>query len=236
MFNKLAEIKTKLSDVRSMLRKLVCIGKVSKVDAELRRVKVTFPGLRYPESDWLPVLGLRSTSVSISCNLEPGEQVLCLFIPSGSMMSGFVLGSMANKSAKPYIANVDKFGVQFKDGTLLEYDQSSATGVLKIKGSEPALIVNESGVTIDSPKYTVNAPTILLNGQTHITKALTGDMTATFTGLVGAAGYGSTTGGAAVMSSGATMKGSVTINGVTVAVISHKHNDAEGRPTSTANQ
>jgi hypothetical protein len=38
------------------------------------------------------------------------------------------------------------------------------------------------------------------------------------------------------MSSGATMKGSVTINGVTVAVISHKHNDAEGRPTSTANQ
>ncbi|CAK1775793.1 Phage baseplate assembly protein V [Vibrio crassostreae] len=236
MFNKLAEIKTKLSDVRSMLRKLVCIGKVSKVDAELRRVKVTFPGLRYPESDWLPVLGLRSTSVSISCNLEPGEQVLCLFIPSGSMMSGFVLGSMANKSAKPYIANVDKFGVRFKDGTLLEYDQSSATGVLKIKGSEPALIVNESGVTIDSPKYTVNAPTILLNGQTHITKALTGDMTATFTGLVGAAGYGSTTGGAAVMSSGATMKGSVTINGVTVAVISHKHNDAEGRPTSTANQ
>ncbi|CAK2383657.1 hypothetical protein VCRA2116O372_730002 [Vibrio crassostreae] len=118
----------------------------------------------------------------------------------------------------------------------MEYDQSSATGVLKIKGNEPALIVNESGVTIDSPKYTVNAPTILLNGQTHITKALTGDMTATFTGLVGAAGYGSTTGGAAVMNSGATMKGSVTINGVTVAVISHKHNDAEGRPTSTANQ
>ncbi|MEZ9545621.1 MULTISPECIES: phage baseplate assembly protein V [Vibrio] len=236
MFNKLAEMKTKLSDVLSMLRKLVCIGKVSKVDTELRRVKVTFPGLRYPESDWLPVLGFRSKNVSISCNLEPGEQVLCLFIPSGSMMSGFVLGSMANKSAKPYIANVDKFGVRFKDGTLLEYDQSSATGVLKIKGNEPALIVNESGVTIDSPKYTVNAPTILLNGQTHITKALTGDMTATFTGLVGAAGYGSTTGGAAVMNSGATMKGSVTINGVTVAVISHKHNDAEDRPTSTANQ
>ncbi len=236
MFNKLAEIKAKLIDVLSMLRKLVCIGEVSKVDAQLRRVKVTFPGLRYPESDWLPVLGMRSKSVSISCNLEIGEQVLCLFIPSGSMMSGFVLGSMANKSAKPYIANVDKFGVQFKDGTLLEYDQSSATGVLKIKGSEPAISVNESGVTINSPKYTVNAPTILLNGETHITKALTGDMTATFTGLVGAAGYGSTTGGAAVMSSGATMEGSVTINGVTVAVISHKHNDAEGRPTSTANQ
>ncbi len=236
MFNKLADIKTKLSDVLSMLRKLVCIGEVSKVDAQLRRVKVTFPGLRYPESDWLPVLGMRSKSVSISCNLEVGEQVLCLFIPSGSMMSGYVLGSMANKFAKPYIANVDKFGVQFKDGTLLEYDQSKATGVLKIKGSEPTITVNESGVIIDSPKYTVNAQTILLNGETHITKALTGDMTATFTGLVGAAGYGSTTGGAAVMNSGAVMQGSVTINGVEVAVITHTHNDAEGRPTSSANQ
>ncbi|MDE1352169.1 baseplate protein, partial [Vibrio aestuarianus] len=138
MFNKLADIKAKLSDVLSMLRKLVCIGEVSKVDAQLRRVKVTFPGLPYPESDWLPVLGIRSKSVSISCNLEAGEQVLCLFIPSGSMMSGYVLGSMANKSAKPYAANVDKFGVRFKDGTILEYDQSTQTGVLKIGGGTPA--------------------------------------------------------------------------------------------------
>ncbi|CAH8242756.1 Baseplate protein [Vibrio aestuarianus] len=236
MFNKLADIKAKLSDVLSMLRKLVCIGEVSEVDAQLRRVKVVFPGLKYPESDWLPVLGMRSKGVSISCNLDVGEQVLCLFIPSGSMMSGYVLGSMVNKSARPYIANVDKFGVQFKDGTLLEYDQKSSTGILKIKGGEPTITVDESGVTIDSPKYTVNAPSILLNGETHITKALTGDMTATFTGLVGAAGYSSATGGAAVMSSGAIMQGSVTINGVTVAVISHTHNDAEGRPTSTANQ
>lgn len=236
MFNKLADIKAKLSDVLSMLRKLVCIGEVSKVDAQLRRVKVTFPGLRYPESDWLAVLGMRSKSVSISCNLEVGEQVLCLFIPSGSMMSGYVLGSMTNKSAKPYIANVDKFGVQFKDGTLLEYDQATHTGVLKIQGNEPAITVNESGVTINSPTYTVNAPTILLNGKTHITQALTGDMTATFTGLVGAAGYSSTTGGAAVMSSGAIMKGTVTVNGVTVAVVSHDHIDSVGGKTSPANQ
>lgn len=240
MFNKLAEIKNKLSDVLSMLRKLVCIGEVSIVDAQLRRVRVTFPGLPYPESDWLPVLGMRSKSVSISCNLEVGEQVLCLFIPSGSMMSGYVLGSMANKSAKPYIANVDKFGVQFKDGTLLEYDQSTQTGVLKIGGAAPAIIVNPDKVLIDA-KLEVTGATELLDTlkvvkATTLMDTLTGMKTATFTGLVGAAGYGSTTGGAAVMSSGATLQGSVTINGVTVAVISHTHNDAEGRPTSTANQ
>ncbi len=236
MLKKLVDIKTKLEDVLSMLRKLVCIGVVSKVDTTYRRVKVTFPADPYPESDWLPVLGMRSKGVSVSCNLAQGEQVLCVFLPSGSMMKGYVLGTMVNRSAKPYVANADKFGIQFKDGTLLEYDQSSSTGILKIKGGEPAITVDESGVTIDSPKYTVNSPTILLNGQTHITQALTGDMTATFTGLVGAAGYGSATGGAAVMNSGAVMKGSVTINGVTVAVISHNHEDAEGRPTSTANQ
>lgn len=236
MMKPISELKAKLSDVLSMLRRLVCIGIVSEVDTSLRRVKVIFPGTNYPESDWLSVVGFRSKGVSISCNLEAGEQVLCLFIPSGSMIRGFVLGTLANNKDKPYISNADKFGIQFKDGTLLEYDQSSATGMLKIKGGEPAITVNESGVTIDSPKYTVNAPTILLNGQTHITKALTGDMTATFTGLVGAAGYGSATGGAAVMNGGAIMQGSVTINGVTVAVVTHTHTDAEGRPTSTAKQ
>lgn len=236
MMQPLSELKNKFSDMLSILRRLVCIGVVSDVDTTLRRVKVTFPGTNYPESYWLSVLGLRSKSVSISCNLEAGEQVLCLFIPAGSMIRGFVLGTLANNNNKPYVSNADKFGIQFKDGTLLEYDQSSATGVLKIKGGEPAITVNESGVTIDSPKYTVNAPTILLNGQTHITKALTGDMTATFTGLVGAAGYGSATGGAAVMNSGAQMKGSVTINGVEVTVMTHTHTDAEGRSTSTAKQ
>ncbi|WP_417883046.1 phage baseplate assembly protein V [Vibrio rumoiensis] len=234
MMKLVSALKAKLGDVLSMLRRLVCIAIVSKVDTKLRRVKVTFPGERYPESDWLSVVGLRSKGVSISCNLEIGEQVLCLFIPSGSMIRGFVLGSLANNNDKPYVSNADKFGIEFKDGTLLEYDQGSSTGVLKIKGGEPTITVNESGVTVDAPKYTVNAPTILLNGQTHITKALTGDMTATFTGLVGAAGYGSTTGGPAVMNSGAQMKGTVTINGVEVTVMTHTHTDAEGRPTSTA--
>ncbi len=259
MFNKLADIRTKLCDVLSMLRKLVCIGEVSIVDAQLRRVKVTFPGLRYPESDWLPVLGMRSKNVSISCNLEVGEQVLCLFIPSGSMMSGYVLGSMANKSAKPYIANVDKFGVQFKDGTLLEYDQSTQTGVLKIGGGTPAITVNSERVQIDS-EVIINGPTTindvtvvnastLINDTLDVAGATTladnlvvmqtvqGMMTASFTGLVSAGGFGGpTAGSAAVMSGGAQMLGTVTIDGVEVAVISHNHTDAEKRPTSSAIQ
>ncbi len=240
MFKKLVDIKTKLEDVLSMLRKLVCIGVVSKVDTTYRRVKVTFPADPYPESDWLPVLGMRSKGVSVSCNLVQGEQVLCVFLPSGSMMKGYVLGTMANRAAKPYVANADKFGIQFKDGTLLEYDQSTQTGVLKIKGGTPAITVNTEKVLIDSMLEVTGATQ--LNDTLNVVKAttlmdtLTGMKTATFTGLVGAAGYGSATGGAAVMNSGAVMKGSVTINGVTVAVISHNHEDAEGRPTSTANQ
>ncbi|EOW2077592.1 phage baseplate assembly protein V [Vibrio mimicus] len=245
MFELVQLLQNKVKDLTTMLRRTVMVATVSQVDSELRRVKVIFPSLRIPESDWLYVLGSRTKGVNVSCNLAVGEQVLCLFPPLGSMVRGYVLGSLVNTNARPYTTNPDKFGVQFEDGTLLEYDQSTQTGVLKIKGGTPSIQVGTDKTTIvsdvDIDGAVTISKTLKVTSNTHIGGNLTvmgtvaGQQTATFMGTVGAAGYsGPVSGGIAKMQNGMEVLGAATINGVSVSVDPHTHIDAEGRPTSPA--
>ncbi|HBN6292629.1 phage baseplate assembly protein V [Vibrio parahaemolyticus] len=245
MFDDIRVLGNKMKDVFTMLRRTVSVATVSQVDSELRRVKVTFAGGRIPESDWLSVVGSRTKGVNASWNMAVGEQVLCLFPPIGSMVRGYVLGSLVNVNARPYTTNPDKFGIQFEDGTLLEYDQVTQTGVLKIQGGTPSIQVGPDKVSIvsdvDIEGAVVISKTLDVGGNTSIggnlsvTGTVSGQQTATFMGTVGAAGYGGpVSGGAAKMQNGMEVSGTATINGVTVSVDTHAHVDAEGRPTGSA--
>ncbi|HHI4988160.1 phage baseplate assembly protein V [Vibrio parahaemolyticus] len=245
MFDDVRALGNKMKDVFAMLRRTVSVATVSQVDSELRRVKVTFAGGRIPESDWLSVVGSRTKGVNASWNMAVGEQVLCLFPPIGSMVRGYVLGSLVNVNARPYTTNPDKFGIQFEDGTLLEYDQVTQTGVLKIQGGTPSIQVGPDKVSIvsdvDIEGAVVISKTLDVGGNTSIggnlsvTGTVSGQQTATFMGTVGAAGYGGpVSGGAAKMQNGMEVSGTATINGVTVSVDTHTHVDAEGRPTGSA--
>ncbi|HGF5068916.1 TPA: baseplate protein [Vibrio parahaemolyticus] len=245
MFDDIRVLGNKMKDVFTMLRRTVSVATVSQVDSELRRVKVTFAGGRIPESDWLSVVGSRTKGVNASWNMAVGEQVLCLFPPIGSMVRGYVLGSLVNVNARPYTTNPDKFGIQFEDGTLLEYDQVTQTGVLKIQGGTPSIQVGPDKVSIvsdvDIEGAVVISKTLDVGGNTSIggnlsvTGTVSGQQTATFMGTVGAAGYGGpVSGGAAKMQNGMEVSGTATINGVTVSVDTHTHVDAEGRPTGSA--
>ncbi|HAV1330322.1 hypothetical protein BTO19_09440 [Vibrio parahaemolyticus] len=245
MFDDIRVLGNKMKDVFTMLRRTVSVATVSQVDSELRRVKVTFAGGRIPESDWLSVVGSRTKGVNASWNMAVGEQVLCLFPPIGSMVRGYVLGSLVNVNARPYTTNPDKFGIQFEDGTLLEYDQTTQTGVLKIRGGTPSIQVGPDKVSIvsdvDIKGAVVISKTLDVGGNTNIggnlsvTGTVSGQQTATFMGTVGAAGYGGpVSGGVAKMQNGMEVSGTATINGVTVSVNTHTHLDAEGRPTGPA--
>ncbi|MBY7706064.1 phage baseplate assembly protein V [Vibrio alginolyticus] len=245
MFDDVRVLGNKMKDVVAMLRRTVSVATVSQVDSELRRVKVTFAGDRIPESDWLSVVGSRTKGVNASWNMAVGEQVLCLFPPIGSMVRGYVLGSLVNVNARPYTTNPDKFGIQFEDGTLLEYNQATQTGVLKIKGGTPSIQVGPDKVSIISDIDIEGAVTISktldvggntsIGGDLSIAGTVSGQQTATFMGTVGAAGYGGpVSGGAAKMQNGIEVSLSATINGVPVSVDTHTHLDAENRPTGPA--
>ncbi len=250
MFENVQILQNKVKSLFTMLRRAVMVATVSQVDADLRRVKVTFAG-NIPESDWLSVAGSSLTGVSTSWNYVVGEQVLCLFPPVGSMTRGYVLGTLANNKAKPYTTDANKFGVQFSDGTLLEYDKSTKTGVLKIGGGTPSVEVGPDKVTITSDVDIAGAVTIsktldvtgntALGANLTITGTVEGMQTASFMGMVGAAGYGGpVSGGAAKMQNGMEVTGSTelngtaTVNGVNVSIDTHTHMDAEGRPTGAA--
>ncbi|MBD6980447.1 phage baseplate assembly protein V [Vibrio parahaemolyticus] len=245
MFDDVRLLGNKMKNVVAMLRRTVSVATVSQVDSELRRVKVTFAGGRIPESDWLSVVGSRTKGVNANWNMAVGEQVLCLFPPIGSMVRGYVLGSLVNVNARPYTTNPDKFGIQFEDGTLLEYDQATQTGVLKITGGTPSIQVGPDKVSIISDVDIEGAVTISktldvggnasIGGNLSITGTVSGQQTATFMGTVGAAGYGGpVSGGTAKMQNGMEVSGTATINGVTVSVNTHTHLDAESRPTGPA--
>lgn len=251
MFDLVQVLQNKVDALFTMLRRTVMVCTVSQVDTELRRVKVTFAYSNIPESDWLSVVGASFTDVSVSWNMAIGEQVLCLFPPVGSMVRGYVLGALANNKTKPYTSSADKYGVQWPDGTLLEYDAKTKTAVLKIGGSTPSIEVGPDKVKIVSDVDIDGAVTISktldVTGNTSIgsdlsvTGTVSGMKTASFMGTVGAAGYGGpVSGGVAKMQNGievqgsADLNGSATVNGVPVSVDTHTHLDAEGRPTGTA--
>ncbi|MDF4311818.1 baseplate protein, partial [Vibrio parahaemolyticus] len=60
MFELVQQLRNKVKELFTMLRRTVMVATVSQVDSELRRVKVTFPNSRIPESDWLSVVGSRT--------------------------------------------------------------------------------------------------------------------------------------------------------------------------------
>ncbi|MGR6858894.1 phage baseplate assembly protein V [Aliivibrio salmonicida] len=239
------KLQKQMNDVVSRFQRIISVAYVAEVDSELHRVKVRFPSEGIPNSDWLPIVAGRSKGVKTSFNLQEGEQVLCLFIPWGDMNNGFVLGALNNAKDKPYTNNPNKFGIKFTDGTLLEYDQETQTGVLKIKGATPSIQVG--------PDKTIIVSDVLIDGAVTVTKtldvtkavnfadtltvlgAVNGMQTASFMGLVGAAGYGGPVSGApASMNSGMEVSMVATINGIKVSVDTHIHKDAENRPTSPA--
>lgn len=243
MIASIKSLQKRMNDVFSRFERILSVANVAEVDSELHRVKVRFPSKGIPNSDWLPVLTGRSKGVKTSFNLQVDEQVLCLFLPWGSLNQGFVLGALNNIKDKPYTNNPNKFGVQFVDGTLLEYDQATQTGVLKIKGGTPSIQVG--------PTKTIIISDVFIDGAVSITKtldvtkatnladtltilgAVNGMQTANFMGTVGAAGYGGPVAGAsATMQNGMGVLGNATINGVKISVDTHIHKDAENRPTS----
>lgn len=252
MIAELRKLTSKVANLTRLFTGLLRIGVVTHVDGKTARIRVQLPGLGNMQSDWLTCLTWRSYGVRSSFNYKEGEHVLCIFIPLGDMSSGFVLGSYYDDKNAPLQTNPDVFCIEYEDGTVLSYDQSTSTGSLKIKGGTPSVTLTPDNVVIESPLTRIISNTEIVGtlsvsggvdlgstlhvvGQTTLDNVLNGSMSASFMGTVGAAGYtGSVSGGAAKMTNGAEVSTSLTFKGEDVTTISHTHIDSEGGTTSPA--
>lgn len=139
-----------------ILKNLLRVGIVSSVSPENCTARVAFKDKASTVSYDLPILVRGSFQVKDYWLPDPGEQVLCLFLPSGNAQ-GFILGSLYSKTDVPPVADANKRHISFPDGTTLEYDR--ATHTLKVDATGPINIVTAQDVTITADNVlSITAP------------------------------------------------------------------------------
>ena len=124
MLADLERIARRVGRLEEMLAQVVRIGRVTRVDAELARVKVLFDELNCLESDWLPVLHHMTFQDKGFWLPDLDMHVLVLFLPYAHE-KGFVVGSPYSLVDRPPVSCPEKRHLKFADGTWLEYDRSA---------------------------------------------------------------------------------------------------------------
>jgi phage baseplate assembly protein V len=114
------------------MQKLIAVGRVSTVyperctarvyfedrDAVSRELHVGIRGSQNTKDYWMP---------------EPGEAVVCAFLPNSS--EGFILCSYYGGDDKPPVKERHKRHISFEDGTSIEYDSKTHTLSIECAGS-----------------------------------------------------------------------------------------------------
>lgn len=161
-------------DIREALGSIIKIGEVSSVDAAKGMASVVFD-----DDDSIVVTDLQVIHRNTFANRDYampdiGEDVICLFLPSGTV-EGFILGSVYADEIEPPEDSIDKRTVEFSDGARVSYDR--AAHELTVQIDKTQIIANKDkteiksgGVTftLEGNKATVQADKIELVGDTSI--------------------------------------------------------------------
>lgn len=154
MINQVKTLIRQITDIYSLLNRMLVCGKVSAIEPQTQRVKVLLPGHNNDVTDWLPVLTRRAQGVQIYSLPQVGEQVWCLFLPIAGMEKGIVLGTSFNDVDTAPTDNPDQFYIVFKDGTTFYYDQVASKcelnmpqGTLVVTAPDGATFNNDVKIT-----------------------------------------------------------------------------------------
>lgn len=129
-----------------ILKNLIRVGRVSSQgDATVR---VVFEDRADMVSYDLPIIVQQSQDNKDSWLPDIGEQVVCLFLPSGNAQ-GFILGSFYSDVDPPVVSDPNKRHVRFADGTIVEYDRSTHTLTINAQGPVNITAAGNVNVTGD---------------------------------------------------------------------------------------
>lgn len=121
------------------------VGIISSVNPAACTARVAFEDRSSVVSFDLPILVRGSLQNKDYWLPDPGEQVVCLFLPSGNAQ-GFILGSIYSAKDKPPVTDGNKRHIAFIDGTKIEYDRVTHTLTIDAKG--PINIIAAGDVTV----------------------------------------------------------------------------------------
>lgn len=174
-------------DLREALSKLIKIGEVSSVDFEKGTARVVFDDDDSIVSYDLQVLHRNTMKNKDFAMPDIGEDVVCLFLPSGEE-EGFILGSVYAGEILPPENSGAKRTVVFADDTRISYDREAhqldiAIGATAITANAENVVVNTpANVNVEAAgSATIKAPAITIEGNVEIKGdvSLNGAMTTT---------------------------------------------------------
>lgn len=136
-------------NAREVLKSLIKIGEVSSVDYAKGTARVVFDDDDSIVSNDLPVLQTNTLQNKDHALPDIGEDVVCLFLPSGNE-EGFILGAVYAGEVQPAETSKDVRSVTFSDGTEIKYDRAAHLLSVKIDGT--TITANRENVDINTPK------------------------------------------------------------------------------------
>lgn len=209
------DLEKRVAELERLLANIVRVGVVSSVGDAAGSARVVFDDRDDMVSFDLPVMQRQSLQNKDYAMQDVGEQVVCLFLPSG-VEQGFVLGSLySSKEARPADSR-DVRRVQFSDGTAIEYNRATHVLTAAVQGNVVVTATGNINASADG-EVVVTAPNITLNGAVMINGPLT-------------QGTGSA-GGAATMQGPVSVTNDVTAGGISLQ--GHTHPGDSGGTTGT---
>ena len=210
--------------VIQILNRIFKIGEVSSVDPDNCTARVVFDDDDSLVSSDLQVVQRNTMKNKDYAMPDMNEDVLCLFLPSGSE-DGFILGSVYAGEITPPETDGNKRTVVFADGTRISYDREKH--ILTATIGETSIVADQQNVNVVcSGTADIQAGTVNATANAATVKAstinLTGDVN--ITGNVSVSGNVTATGGV-------TATGEVIAMGKTALSV-HTHNDSLNKPTT----
>lgn len=183
-----------LKNVKRLIRRVLRIGKVVGINAELCKARVEFPDNAGIVSYEMPIIQAHTYKDKFYSMPVIDEYVLCAFLPNGTE-TGFILGSYYSTATPAPVTDANKFNITFDDGTVLEYDKSAHLLVADVKGSvdikaaQDITVKAEGNISVTcveaeltADKVTVKSPDITL-GDGVATGVITQACICSLTGL-----------------------------------------------------
>lgn len=146
------------NDVKDLLNLLIRIGEVSDVNPAACTARVVFDDDDSVVSKELQILQKNTLSTKDYYMPVVGEDVVCLFLPTG-IEEGFILGSVYAGEITPPETDGNKRTVVFADDTKVSYDSNT---------HQLSITIGETSFMADSSSLVVTSPTITFRGNVHI--------------------------------------------------------------------
>lgn len=205
-------------NMEERITSIIRVGEVTSIDPARGTCRVTFDDEDGLTSYDLPVIQRNTLRNSDYHMPDIGEDVLCVFLASGTE-EGFVLGSWYAGEVTPPEFSGDKRTVRFADGTVLSYDRAAHKLTADVKGDIEATVSGNVTATIQgkadvtaqgaisvesSEKVIITAPQIVLNGAISSYSKTGGAGTMKVTGTMDITG--NITGDSDIIASGVSLK------------------------------